>query len=159
MYDLVDTYSFTLLDDSVIESNTADDPDESSGRTDQDSFVSVGMIKTWLNSIKKKSLPDSGSMVSPDNPLLQLVADSVSSEEVLELAADSQAEARPWDLDASQYATGVTGHYCVAVNGESSTDAALVPCGLMRLDFVSNAAEQAVRIVFDVTPLGDMTAN
>ena len=157
--DLVDTYSFTLLDDSVVESTDPDDPDESTTTSDQDSFVSVGMIKTWLNSFKKKSLPDSGSTVSPDNPLLQLVAASASSEEVLELGADSQAEARPWDLDASQYATGVTGHYCVAVNGESSTDAALVPCGLMRLDFVSDAAAQDVRIVFDVVPLGDMTAN
>jgi len=158
-FDAVDTYSFTILDDSVLESTTADSPDESGATTDQDSYVSVGLVQTWLDSIKKRSLPDSGSTVDPDNPLLQLLADSAASEEILELAEDSQAEARPWDLDASQYSTGVTGHYCVAVNGESSTDDALVPCGLMRLDFVSNVAAQDVRIVFDVVPLGDMTAN
>ena len=159
LQDFVDTYSFTLLDDSVAESTTVDSPDESTTVADQDSYVSVGMVQTWLDSIKKKALPDSGSTVDPDNALLQLLADSASAEEVLELAEDSQAEARPWDLDASQYSTGVTGHYCVAVNGESSTDEALVPCGLMRLDFVSNAPSQDVRIVFDVVPLGDMTAN
>ena len=126
--DLIDTYSFTILDSSVSEDTTADSPDESLGGTDQDSYVSVGMVQSWLDSIKKRSLPASEDLVDADNPLLQLMADSVSSEEVLELAADSQAEARPWDLDSSQYSTGVTGHYCVAVNGESSTDEALVPC-------------------------------
>jgi hypothetical protein len=159
--DLVDMYTWTLLDSSVTEptSGTGTGYDDSSPATDQDSYVSVGMIESWLDSIKKRAIPGSDSRVDADNPLLQLVADSAASEEILELADDAQAEARPWDIDSSQYSSGVTGHYCVAVNGESSTDEALVPCGLMRLDFVSNAAAQDVRIVFDVVPLGDMTAN
>ena len=51
--DLVDTYSFTILDDSVVESDTTDDPDESNASTDQDSYVSVGMIAEWLDSFKR----------------------------------------------------------------------------------------------------------
>ena len=39
--DLVDTYSFTILGDSVTEDVTADDPVDDTNRSDQDSFVSV----------------------------------------------------------------------------------------------------------------------
>ena len=132
--DAVDTYSLTLCDASVTEDSTADDPDESSGFGDQDSFVSVGMIAEWLTSIKKRPIASGdGVRVQADNALLQLMADSPSSEEVLELVEDGSEEGRPWDLDGSAYRT-LTGQafYLTNVN-QSATQIVHVPCGLLEL--------------------------
>ncbi len=155
--DLVDTYSFTILDGSVVESSTVDSPDESTGSSDQDSYVSVGMTQEWLDSFHKSATGTGGDVIiDADNALLQLIADSSSSEEVLELAEISQGEGRPWDVDSSAYSVGVTGGYCISVSGESSYDSFVAPCGLMRVDWVNSAAQDTTRIVFDILDISDM---
>ena len=107
-HDLVDTYSFTLCGESVLESVTPDDPDESTVTTDQDSFVSVGMIYEWLDSFKMRS-PEGTSNVSfpqidSDNALIQLRSQQgADKEEVLEIALDAQRENRPWGVSPNDY--------------------------------------------------------
>ena len=132
--DLVDTYSLTLCDASVAESTTADSPDESGAGSDQDSFVSVGMISDWLQSIRKKPLASGdGVRIQADCALLQINADSPSSEEVLELVEDGAEEGRPWDLDGSAYTT-LTGQAVYLTNtNQSATQIVHVPCGLLEL--------------------------
>ena len=156
--DLVDTYSFTLCDASVLENDTADSPAESTTITDQDSFVSVGMLKEWIGSFKKKipSATDT-SKVDEDNALLQLVSQQgADKEEVLELAAESQKEARPWDLGgATHYSTTVQGYF-QAQTGESSYQVFQVPCGLLQLVFANGATAQGARFDIDVLDIQDM---
>ena len=140
--DLVDTYSFTICDASVSEDVTAEDDDVSGGVSDQDSFVSVGMISEWLDSFKKKAAgTDAAGLeilgIDSDNALLQLNSQQGPQvEEVLELAEDGQKEGRPWD------GTNTDGHYTslnlqafgrTLLNG-SDYIVFQAPCGLFQLN-------------------------
>nr|AGA18362.1 hypothetical protein [uncultured marine virus] len=161
--DLVDTYSFTLLDASVTEDATADDPDESSTSSDQDSYVSVGMIDEWLDSFKRKALATgANTIIDADNALLQLVSQQGSDkEEVLELAEDAQKEGRPWDSTTSdgvaQYTSGVQGSWCRSTTGESSYAVVTAPCGLLQLSIEnSHTSSDDIRVEFEVLDISDM---
>ncbi len=154
--DLVDTYSFTLCGDSITEDGTADSPDESTTTTDQDHFVSVGMLKEWLRSIKPRSNPSSTlESIDDDNALLQLLADGASSEEVLELAQEGQTEGRPWDLRGSTHYSLAYAGLCRAL-GESSYIVFQAPCGLFQITTQSEAAAETVYTEFDVLDIRDM---
>ena len=156
-YDLVDSYSLTLCDASVLESTTADSPDGSGSVSDQDSFVSVGMIDSWLSSISKAPLATADSLrIQADNPLIQLRIDSPSSEEVLEIVEDSAAEGRPWDLDGSQY-TSLTGQaYYRSSANQSKEQIIYVPCGLLQLDQVNgHSATETITTEFQILDIYD----
>ena len=156
--DSVDTYSLTLCDASVAESTTADDPAESTSVGNQDSFVSVGMIAEWLTSIKKKAIGNADVLsVQADNALLQLMADSPSSEEVLELAEDAAQEGRPWDLDGSAY-TALTGaaYYRSSAN-QSRDNIIFVPCGILQIAQANaHSATETITTEFEIIDIYDM---
>ena len=84
------------MDASVTEDTTPDSPDESGSTTDEDSFVSVGMIAEWLDSFKRSAKFDAGNSagtatLDSDNALLQLRSQQgADKEEVLELVEDAQ---------------------------------------------------------------------
>ena len=156
--DMTDTYSFTLCDASVTEDGTADSPDESGSQFDQDSYVSVGMLKEWLGSFGKRPTKSSTVLsLDDDNALLQLVSQQgADKEEVLELAKSSQEEVRPWDLGGStHYSTTVQGYF-QAQTGESSYQVFQVPCGLMSIVFANGATAQGARFDIDVLDIQDM---
>ncbi len=156
--DLVDTYSLTLCDASVTEDTTADDPDESHTGTDEDSYVSVGMIDSWLKSIAKAPLATADSLrIQADNPLLQLKIDSPSSEEVLEIIEDSAEEGRPWDLDGSQY-TALTGQaYYRSSANQSKETIMFVPCGLLQIVQANgHGSTETITTEFEVIDIYDM---
>ena len=161
-YDMVDTYSFTLLGNSVVESDTAESPDASGDESDQDSFVSVGMIAEWLGSFKKKPSVTAGQYeaIGSDNALLQLRSQQAADkEEVLELASDAQQENRPWDLDNSsgQYSALVGAAWVQSVN-DSQYVVFQAPCGLFNLSLqnTSGTDPETLRVVFDVLSIEDM---
>ena len=156
--DAVDTYSLTLCDASVTEDSTADDPDESSGFGDQDSFVSVGMISEWLTSIKKKAVGNADVLsIQADNALLQLMADSPASEEVLEIAEDSAQEGRPWDLDGSAYTTLTGAAYYRSSANQSKENIIFVPCGLLQIDQANgHSATETITTEFEILEVYDM---
>ena len=158
-FDLVDTYSFTLCDASVIEQTTDDSPDESGSVTDQDSFVSVGMLKEWLGSFAKRTTPSSSiTALNPDNALLQLVSQQgPDKEEVLELAQKGQNEVRPWDLGgATHYSTTVQA-YGRATSGESSYVVFQAPCGLLNLVLQNDhSSAENVKFQLEVLDIRDM---
>ena len=158
--DLVDTYSFTLCDASVVEDDdgTQDDPVESTERSDENSFISVGMLKEWLGSFNKRTtdIGNVSNSLDPDNALLQLAGDQApSKEEVLELAQDAKIEGRPWDLGgATHYSLAYAG-LCRAV-GESAYIVFQAPCGLFQVSTTSEAAAETVYTEFDVLDIRDM---
>lgn len=157
--DLVDTYRFCLLGDSVLETDTSDTPDESNSSTDQDSYVSVGMLKEWLRSFPKKTsqVKDSNTQIVADNALLQLRSQQASDkEEVLELAAENQAEGRPWDLNGSSHYSHAYAGSVRAGPGDTQTIVMQVPCGLLQTMSYSKAAEQTVYTEFEVLGITDM---
>ena len=142
MSDFVDTYSFTLCDASVPENVTVDDPTEASFYTDQDSFVSVGMISEWLDSFKKRAAgTDAGGLeilgIDADNALLQLESDQGPQvEEVLELAESGQKEARPWqglNTDGHYTSLNLQAFGRTLLNG-SDYIVFQAPCGLFQLN-------------------------
>ena len=155
--DLVDTYSFTILGDSVTEDGTADDPDESNPSTDQDSYVSVGMVAEWLGSFKKKSLTQASETIDSDNALLQLRSQQGSDkEEVLELAKDAQSEGRPWDADDAQFKTAVYQGFVTANSAESPYMVFQAPCGLFNLTLGNSAAAETLYAELEVLDISDM---
>ena len=158
--DLVDTYSFTLCGDSVTEDNTADSPDESGTTSDQDSFVSVGMLREWLTSFKKSraSTANANEQITPDNALLQLVSQQgADKEEVLELAKDSQAEQRPWDLNGATHYSMTAQTYARGTNGESGYVIFQAPCGLFNLTLQNDhTAAENIKFTFDILDIQDM---
>jgi hypothetical protein len=156
--DLVDTYSFTLCGDSITENDTTDSPDESTVVTDQDSFVSVGMLKEWLGSFRKKTIPTHVDLATDDdNALLQFVSQQgADKEEVLELVQDAQMEARPWDLGGSTHYSSTVQAYFQSQTGESSYQVFQVPCGLFSLVFANGATAQGARFDIDVLDIQDM---
>ena len=160
LYDMVDTYSFTLCGDSVTEDGTPDSPDESGGGSDQDSFVSVGMLKEWLGSFKKKVVSTPGQFadeLDADNALLQLRSQQgADKEEVLELAEDAQNEARPWDLGGSTHYGLHYAGVAHAVASESSYIVFQAPCGLFEVGSYSDSAAQTIYTEFEVLAIEDM---
>ncbi len=156
--DSADTYSLTLCDGSVLESTTADSPDESGGVTDQDSLVSAGMISSYQNSLRKKLVvATEGESIDDDNPLKQLVANSAASEEVLELQLDASQEARPWDLDGSAYSTQIMQLYYRAALGGPLTEVIQVPCGLLEIAQVNaHSASENLVTKFEILAVEDM---
>lgn len=155
--DMVDTYSFTILGDSVTEDVTPDDPDESSGDTDQDSFVSVGMVSEWLGSFKKKLVTGAAANIDEDNALLQLRSQQAADkEEVLELAAEGQTEGRPWDLDGAQFKQAVYQGFVTASSSESPTLVFNAPCGLFNLTLGNSTAAEVVYADIEVLDIRDM---
>jgi hypothetical protein len=155
--DLVDTYSFTILGDSVVESGTADDPDESTAANDQDSYVSVGMVSEWLGSFKKKLVTGASANIDEDNALLQLRSQQAADkEEVLELAAEGQTEGRPWDLDGAQFKEAVYQGFVTASSSESPMLVFNAPCGLFNLQLGNSAAAEVLYADIEVLDIRDM---
>ena len=155
--DGVDTYSLTLCDSSVDEATTADDPDESSTGSDQDSFVSVGMIASWLGTFKQQDIGTDATNISPNNALLQLLVDSPSSEEVLELIADAQVEGRPWDGDGSAYRTLTTNSIMVASSNLNAEQIVHAPCGLLKIDIANaHTGSDTLNIEIECLAISDM---
>jgi hypothetical protein len=158
--DLVDTYSFTLCGESVQENVTADDPDESTFPSDQDSFVSVGMIAEWLDSFRMRSPEGTANVSFPaiddDNALLQLRSlQGADKEEVLELAQDSQRENRPWGTAPSDYYDEVFAGYARSILSGSDYVVCQVPCGLLQLAMETTPAE-TVTTQIEVLAIEDM---
>ena len=157
-YSFTDTYSFTLCGDSITEDDVPDDPDESTSTEDQDQYVSVGMLKEWLASFKKKPGPTPATDdINPDNALLQLRSQQgADKEEVLELAEDAQREARPWDLGGSTHYGLQYAGVAHAVGNESAYIVFQAPCGLFEIGSLSEAAAQTVYTEFEVLDIRDM---
>lgn len=158
--DLVDTYSFTLCGPSVTEDVTVDDPDGSSSATDQDSYVSVGMIFEWLDSFRMRSPEGTANISFPaiddDNALLQLASQQgADKEEVLELVQDAQRENRPWSTDPNNYCNEVFAGYARSVLGGSDYVVCQVPCGLLQVTAESNVTED-VQYQIEVLAIEDM---
>ena len=156
-YDLVDSYSLTLCGATIAEDGTADDPDGSGSVSDQDSFVSAGMIDSYLKSFKKKSLSTNDAhRIQSDNPLLQLNG-TMAKEEVLEVAEDSAEEGRPWDFDGSQYIDLTTQAY-IRTNSNVGPEAIIqVPCGLLKYSQVNGSSSQeSLTTVFEIIDIYDM---
>jgi hypothetical protein len=135
---LVDTYQWTLLGTSVNEETEAESSDASDAEMDQDSWVTVGIIDSWLQSfkLKQQAIPSStNDTAHEDNPLNQLWADSVSSEEVMEIVEDIQKENQPWDRTGATYYNSVT-RSCWAIGDQPGYMVVEAPCGLLELDLV-----------------------
>lgn len=157
--DLTDTYSFTLLGDSVQESTTADSPDESSGISDQDSFVSVGMVAEWLDSFKKRPLATATDLhVDADNALLQLRSQQgPDKEEVLELVEEAQKEVRPWDVSGDQYYAGVASGFLDTRLSGSDYCIFQAPCGLFNATLSNTSgSSETLSVEFEVLDISDM---
>lgn len=155
--DMVDTYSFTLLDESVLESTTVDDPDESSNATDQDSFVSVGMIDEWLDSFKRRPATGSAQVIDADNALLNLMhSGGPEQEEVALIAEDNQQELRPWDLDGSTYRSAYASGYAKTLGLGSDYVVFQAPLGLVQLSLGNDHTAETIQCVFDVLDIEDM---
>ncbi len=161
--DLVDTYQWTLLGASVQESDEADDPDESSGATDQDSWVTVGIVESWLDSFKLRQqaiVSTTNDTAEADNPLSQLWADSQSSEEVMEIIEDIQKENQPWDRADVTYYSPVT-RSCWATGNQPGYMVVEAPCGLLELDLVGHNTDgdhtaEIVEVEIEVLGIRDM---
>lgn len=159
MEDFTDKYTFTLCDASVEEETTPDDPDESGSLSDIDSFVSVGMLKEWLGSFKKKNVGGGDlTVMDSDNALIQLRSHQGSDkEEVLELAKEAQQEVRPWDLGGSTHYTTTVQAYGRATGGESSYVVFQAPCGLVNLAFQNDhSAGENIKFQLEVLDISDM---
>lgn len=157
-FDLVDTYSLTLTGASVYESGTPDSPDESGATTDEDSFVSVGMIGEWLDSFKKRPIPThTDDIISSDNALLQLNVDSASSEEVLEIVEDTNLEQPPWDGDGATYQNQLFADYIISTSHQSTRSIVQVPCGLFRFQQENfHSAGENCHVKIEVLAIEDM---
>ena len=130
--DLVDTYKWTLLGTSVAESGDS----ASSSITDQDSWVTVGIIDSWLQSFKLKQQAIASSTTDTaheDNPLNQIWSDRASSEEVMEIVEDIQKENQPWDRTGATYYNAVK-RSCWSIGGNPGYMVVEAPCGLLELD-------------------------
>lgn len=154
--DLTDSYSFTLLGDSVIEQDVTAS-DTSTGITDQNSYVTVGMLKEWLRSFPKRPDTDSDESIDSDNALLQLASGAgPEKEQLLELVDENQEEGRPWDLGGSTHYSHSYAGSIKAGAGDSQTIVMQVPCGLLQVTAFSEAAAQTVYTEFEVLGITDM---
>lgn len=155
--DFTDTYSFTILGDSVDEVGASGDDDESSAHTDQDSYVSVGMVSEWLGSFKKKLVTGAAANVDEDNALLQLRSQQAADkEEVLELAAEGQTEGRPWDLDGAQFKEAVYQGFVTSSASQSPMLVFNAPCGLFNLTLGNSASAETIYADIEVLDIRDM---
>lgn len=159
--DLTDTYTFTLCDASVNEVHSSQSGTDSSGDvSDQDSFKSVGMLKEWLGSFKKKVQAGASAVqnVDSDNALLQLISQQgADKEEVLELVYENQSEVRPWDLGGSTHYSESAQAFARSVSGESSYVIFQAPCGLFNIHFVNNhGSAEGVKYDLEVLDISDM---
>lgn len=162
-FDLVDTYAFTILGNSVTEDTTAEDPDASGSGADQDSFVTVGMVAEWLDSFKRKATHSETTSgiaptIDPDNALLQLMSQQgADKEEVLEIAEDSMKEQRPWDLSGAAYTSAVNcGYTDTNLNGADYI-VFKAPCGLFNLTLQNDSSgTETIISQFDVLDIEDM---
>lgn len=162
-YDLVDTYSFTLCGASVVESTTDEDAVSSGDETDEDSFVSVGMISEWLDSFRLKAAAQAGNelgvkQLDADNALLQLVSVSgPQTEEVLELAEEGQVEQRPWDAVGTAYSSLTVQGYAHTILAGSDYVVFQAPCGLFNLATQNNhGSTDVIGATFKVLAIEDM---
>lgn len=162
-WDLVDSYSFTLCDASVTEDATAEDTDASGGTSDQDSFVSVGMIAEWLDSFKQRAAGTDGNVldiasIDADNALLQLLSDQgPQTEEVLELAESSSKFGRPWDEAGAPYSALTLQAYAKSILSGSDYVVFQAPCGLFQLTHENNhSSTETIRATFKVLAIEDM---
>lgn len=155
--DLVDLYTFHILSDSVVE-NADVSTTTSQATSDQDSWTSVGMVSSWLDSFKKRDIPTDSTDIDPDNPLLQLRSQQgADKEEVLELASSASKEGRPWDLDNSTYVGLQEIGFLRSYTGESNTIQLAVPCGLLEVYTAnSSGSTETIDIQFDVVGIMDM---
>lgn len=155
--DFVDNYTFTILGDSVSETGSTSGSDPAGAASDQDSFVSVGMVAEWLDSFKRKLVTGEAANIDSDNALLQLRSQQAADkEEVLELAAEGQTEGRPWDLDGAQYKQAVYQGFVTATSSESPTLVFNAPCGLFNLTLGNSAAAEVVYADIEVLDIRDM---
>ena len=115
------------------------------------------MVSEWLDSFKRRQ-PEAGGnyQIDADNALLQLLSDGVSSEEVLELAEDAQAELMPWDRDGSTYSTAFLVGYAKSVSSESSTVVFQAPCGLFNVALGNDHTAENLQVDFEVLDIQDM---
>lgn len=156
MKDFVDTYSFTILGDSVAE-DASSSTTNSNAASDQDSYRSVGMVSEWLGSFKKKLVTGAAANVDEDNALLQLRSQQgPDKEEVLELAAEGQTEGRPWDLAGAQFKQGVYQGFVTASSSESPMLVFNAPCGLFNLTMGNSTAAEVVYADIEVLDIRDM---
>lgn len=161
--DLVDDFSFHLLGEHKNEtSGTVSSADPSSAAVADESYVSVGMIRGWLDSFKQKpQQSSSGStandVTDPDNPLLQLMADSISTEEVAEIVKEVQTELAPWDRSGDTYVSRVSKRVHLNHKGED-TIIMQVPCGLAKVSVygAGNDADHETQLDIEVLDITDM---
>lgn len=159
----VDTYAWTLLGTSVDEISASGDDDESDSVADQDSWITVGIIDSWLQSFKlgQQAIPSStNDTAHEDNPLNQLWADSTSSEEVMEIVEDIQKENQPWDRAGVTYYNSVT-RSCWAIGDTPGYMVVEAPCGLLELDLVGyntngDHSAELVEVEIEVLDIRDM---
>ena len=116
------------------------------------------MVAEWLTSIKKRPLASGdGVRVQADNALLQIMADSASSEEVLELVEDGSEEGRPWDLDGSAYTSLHGQAYFRSGQHRSDKEIIFVPCGLLELTQINaHDASEIVVTEIEILDIYDM---
>jgi hypothetical protein len=146
--DLVDTYTFTILGDSVA---------ASSENNTSENYESVGMIAEWLDSFQRKPVRASSATIDPDNALLQLLSQQgADKEEVLELAEENQSEGRPWDLDGAQFKQAVYQGFCSSSGSESNMLVFNAPCGLFNLQLGNSTTAEVVYADIEVLDIRDM---
>ena len=154
-WDFVDSYSFTILGDSVSEANTTEGT--ASQHSDQDSYVSVGMVAEWLDSFKRKSTPASDVSIDKDNALIQLRShQGLDKEEVLKLAKEEQEDGRPWDLAGAQYKQAVFQGICHASGSQTPTMVFNAPCGLFNLTVGNSHTAEQISCEIEVLDIRDM---
>jgi hypothetical protein len=88
---IVDKWHLTVLGGNLIEATSSDGVK---------TWTSVGMVQAY-NSDRMEMVPDATadtSLLSPNNPLAALRSQSVSSGEIVDIAADQELEAPPYDV-------------------------------------------------------------
>ena len=88
---IVDKWHLTVLGGNLIEATSSDGVK---------TWTSVGMVQAY-NSDRMEMVPDATadtSLLSPNNPLAALRSQSVSSGEIVDIAADQELEALPYDV-------------------------------------------------------------
>jgi hypothetical protein len=115
------------------------------------------MVASWLGTFKQQDIGTDATNISPNNALLQLLVDSPSSEEVLELIADAQVEGRPWDGDGSAYRTLTTNGFLSANSNFESEIIVHAPLGLMQITLVNgHSAQDTIGVEIECVAISDM---
>ncbi len=131
--DLIDDYSLTLCDASVVES-------AEEGET---KYTTVGIIDSWVAARRSRSdfVSTDTAIDHDNNPLYNILSGSMASEEVLEIVEDAQKEEAPYSTSAATW-RGLFhgGRLDSAVNVVDST-IVTCPAGLMKATFVSSDSD------------------